>query len=66
MPVVDDTGKLGPCSLLRTSRFNLRLLAKEIHLNPYDMSDLYEYYADCQVVDCMLAYPNREASDPST
>lgn len=65
MPVIDDTGKLGPCSLLRTSRFNLRLLAKEIHLNPYDMSDLY-YYAGCQVVDSMLAYANREDSDPST
>jgi hypothetical protein len=29
VPVIDDTGKVGPCSLLRTSRFNLRLLAKE-------------------------------------
>jgi len=65
VPVIDDTGKLGPCSLLRTSRFNLRLLAKEIHLIPYDMSDLY-YYAGCQVVDSMLAYANREDSDPST
>lgn len=66
MPVVDDTGKLGPCSLLRTPRFNLRLLAKDIHLSPYDMSGFYEYYADCQLVDYMLVYPNCEASDPST
>jgi len=29
------------------------------------MSDLY-YYAGCQVVDSMLAYANREDSDPST
>jgi hypothetical protein len=64
--VIDDTGKLGPCSLLRTSRFNLRLLAKEIHLSPYDhdMSDLYYVY--CQIVDYMLAYRNDGASDSST
>jgi hypothetical protein len=64
--VIDDTGKLGPCSLLRTARFNLRLLAKEIHLSPYDhdMSDFYHVY--CPVIDYMLAYRNDEASDSST